>query len=309
MLIIEENRPVSYKKPCGFTLIELLVVIAIIAILAAMLLPALARAKAKAQQAGCLSNLKQWGLADSMYVEDYNQYFPWPRYQSSYAPSVDQDNPSYLVINGYHNASEGDDVWFNALPAYVAGKPMYQIAASAAIDATVFYDFKSIFYCPTAVAQGIASQDAVAAQDKLDMIPGTRPLFGYAMNSKSVAVEDINTAETRLKTSMVVHPSAFVLFSDVRNRSTESPFYATAANTYPSGNSVVLATPHCYTTRFSSRHNLGGNITFSDGHAAHFKYPYVVADGSNPTIGPGYDPGEPDINWDCSGNPVPPGGS
>jgi prepilin-type N-terminal cleavage/methylation domain-containing protein/prepilin-type processing-associated H-X9-DG protein len=63
-------------KRTGFTLIELLVVIAIIAILAAILFPVFARAREKARQSSCQSNLKQIGLSFAMYVQDYDNRYP-----------------------------------------------------------------------------------------------------------------------------------------------------------------------------------------------------------------------------------------
>lgn len=295
------------KKHAGFTLIELLVVIAIIAILAAILLPALNKARERAQQAACLSNERQYGLADNLYIDDNNGTYPYPRYQS-YASGTIQDNPTWLTIPGFHTATppEGDDVWFNALPSYVSALPLWQVAYNSAN----FTQFKSsIFYCPTAVSQGNLPPDTQAGNDQYDMIPTIRPLFGYAMNSKYLAYEQINNAQdTILKASMIKHPSYFVLFSEVRDRSQEAPFYC--SSTPGTANWILLATPHGYTTRFSSRHNQGGQITFGDGHAAYYKYHYVVSDGTeSSSIGAGYDPGRPDINWDASGMPVPPGGS
>jgi prepilin-type N-terminal cleavage/methylation domain-containing protein/prepilin-type processing-associated H-X9-DG protein len=72
-------NPGKYTRRAGFTLIELLVVIAIIAILAAILFPVFAKAREKARQASCQSNMKQLGIAVMQYVQDFDESYP-PRY-------------------------------------------------------------------------------------------------------------------------------------------------------------------------------------------------------------------------------------
>ena len=96
-------RPAKVNRPprqtvMAFTLIELLVVIAIIAILAAMLLPALSRAKEKANAACCLNNLKQWGLATQMFVSE---------------------NDDLLPKDGSPNGTSIDEGWYIDLPRVI----------------------------------------------------------------------------------------------------------------------------------------------------------------------------------------------
>jgi prepilin-type N-terminal cleavage/methylation domain-containing protein len=115
MRILNKNRdvvPVARLKG-AFTLIELLVVIAIIAILAAMLLPALAKAKEKAKQTSCISNFKQIGISLAMYVDDSQNYFPIVSYTDTSGNSIDwcKELNTYLPQQGKQVTSVANKVF------------------------------------------------------------------------------------------------------------------------------------------------------------------------------------------------------
>jgi len=127
----KKERVKEMRKKTGFTLIELLVVIAIIAILAAILFPVFARAREKARQATCQSNLKQIGLGIMQYVQDYDERYPF----------VDQ-NVGLAYTNGWQS------YWSYILEPYLKSNAIFHCPSSkknttlpAALAAGVSHDY------------------------------------------------------------------------------------------------------------------------------------------------------------------------
>ncbi|HEY3397014.1 MAG TPA: prepilin-type N-terminal cleavage/methylation domain-containing protein [Armatimonadota bacterium] len=106
----------------GFTLIELLVVIAIIAILAAILFPVFARARAKAQQASCLSNMKQFGIAFAMYSSDYDNKMIGGNWNGATPPFATATPPC---------TNSAYSFWYQVIVPYVKNKQVFVCAGDS----------------------------------------------------------------------------------------------------------------------------------------------------------------------------------
>jgi prepilin-type N-terminal cleavage/methylation domain-containing protein len=252
----------------AFTLIELLVVIAIIAILAAMLLPALAKAKDKAKTANCLSNLHQWGVAQVIYGTDNADAIPHDGmgWMGNYP---DAPHPPEAPQNGSRDLNQ----WINLLPPLVADKPLYQYTFNAgnstAYNATVIPfpgALGKIWHCPSAT---MPSSDMAVLSGQ-----GGEGFFSYGMNidlkrlfNPATGGSSIMPYSKMPKVTNLRKPSATVLMLDMAFNSKEWAANNTFYSVNPAGRWVV----------FSMRHSSkqGGVLAFVDGHSQYFKWTHI----------------------------------
>jgi len=222
----------------GFTLIELLVVIAIIAILAAILFPVFAKAREKARQTSCLSNLRQIGTAILSYAQDNDEQYPFGENYAGAPPGANEGACNYFIFAMPSTSGGSGCRWANTLQPYIKNFQLYR--------------------CPS-ISPGVVNA----------ALPGNSPASAYSFNSclQASSLAAVVTP-TRCIMEWEVGDTGWIGYF------AGSPFISTT----PPNHSFIFTpgvTPYGLGIAGNpvDVHNEGSNRTYCDGHAKWVKEP------------------------------------
>ena len=226
----------------AFTLIELLVVIAIIAILAALLLPALAKAKLKGQSIACVNNLHQLGLAWNMYADDYGGVMV----------------PNWIIsTNAWINGLTGDVSTLTGATNLLAVKQGLLFPYNANLG---------VYVCPAAI-QGPSTT------------PNVRVVRNYSLEGRMGGANDSDAAQYGVKSTEYVLGSAYPQYKKVTEILLPSPaeamtFVDESINTVDDGYFAVnyVYEPTEWQNSPTVRHGKSGVFAFADAHAERWRW-------------------------------------
>ncbi len=295
------------KQPRAFTLIELLVVIAIIGILAAVLLPVLEKAIERGRQAVCISNLKQWAMAQQVYSNDNNSELV-----GDGMPYMSGENPAGAWCNSSEPYGTPLDpyAWFNQLPPMMGDKPLGTNFLTETSGRGINGNSKGYQYmpfpgkngrmwqCPSASMSPATIENGTlqaASGIGSSLGPGGCGFFSYDMNIDLKRNPNDSTGQSALLNDTMPKTTAFrqadatvLMFDCVFDPVTES-----SVNGSPGYNSVNPANRY---RSYAARHSGGGIISFLDGHASYYKDFYITNSSSN---GGANEALLPDIIWNA----------
>lgn len=248
----------------AFTLMELLVVVSIIATLAALLLPALSRAKGQGQGMSCLNNSKQLIVALHLYTTDYSDWLP---------PNPEDANPNRWVLGNMQNPSEATNVNYLTDPRYAKLAP---------------YTGRSpgIYKCPadhTIHVRTLSMSQAVGTSPD----PPVRPVDAPWLDGSRVHVSgDPWQTYGRFSAMNTPSPSLLWIFLDENAISINDAAFA-----------VDMEQPNEWVDWPGVYHGFGCNLAYADGHSETHHWSDLRTEDDPGDYGPEVQPNNADISW------------